>query len=71
MMNLFKPRPVAITGHLRTRVNQIAHAWGVEQGVVYRKRLHAKLVEASAKGAGYDELHDLLDSLEAAGAPKE
>jgi hypothetical protein len=71
MMDLFKPRSVAIVGHLRTRINQIVHAWGVEQGMAYRKRLHAQLVEASAKGASIDDLHEILDTLEAAGAPRQ
>lgn len=69
MMNLFEQSRVPIAGNLRTRVNQIAHAWGVEQGLLFRKRLIAKLTHASLEGASLDELNEMLDAVD--GLPSE
>jgi hypothetical protein len=64
MMNLFEQSRVPIAGNLRTRINQIAHAWGVEQGLQFRKRLVAQLTKASAAGASLDELNEMLDAVD-------
>ena len=69
MMNLFEQSRVPIAGNLRTRINQIAHAWGVEQGLQFRKRLIAQLTKASAAGANLDELNEMLDAVD--GLPSE
>jgi hypothetical protein len=69
MMNLFEQSRVPIAGNLRTRINQIAHAWGVEQGLQFRKRLITQLTKASAAGASLDELNEMLDAVD--GLPSE
>lgn len=66
-MHLFEPSRVPIAGNLRTRINQIAHAWGVEQGLQYRRQLVAKLTKASAAGASLKELNAMLDAVDGLG----
>ena len=64
-MDIFKPSPLRVTGELRQRVNQISHAIGVAEGLRYRAELMARLKDAAEHGATFNELHKILDNLEA------
>lgn len=60
----WKPKPVAIVGELKSRCNQIAHRWAIQQEGHYRADLLHRLRTAAAEGAKAAQLHEMLDEIE-------
>jgi hypothetical protein len=65
MNQKWKPEPVRIVGGLKSRVNQLAHRLALADELKHRAAILERLNTLAAQGKRANELHAVLDELEA------